>query len=49
VVDWKSDINPTDYHEDTGAGRGAPVFLTIGEVVWIEPAVRSGGPAALDA
>jgi CRISPR-associated exonuclease Cas4 len=61
VVDWKSDINPAasvraayvgqlrDYLEATGAGRGALVFLTIGEVVWIESAVRSGGPAALDA
>jgi hypothetical protein len=51
VVEWKSDINPTasvraayvgqsrDYLEATGAGRGALVFLTIGEVVWIEPAV----------
>jgi CRISPR-associated exonuclease Cas4 len=51
AIDWKSDINPTasvraaytgqlrDYLEATGAGRGALVFLSLGEVVWVEPAV----------
>ena len=48
AIDWKSDINPTanirtayggqlrDYLEATGAERGAIVFLTLGEVAWIE-------------
>jgi len=51
AIDWKSDINPTasvrsaytgqlrDYLEATGAARGALVFLSLGEVVWVEPAV----------
>jgi CRISPR-associated exonuclease Cas4 len=51
AVDWKSDINPSvsaraayrrqlrDYLEATGAGRGALVFLTISEVVWVESVV----------
>jgi CRISPR-associated exonuclease Cas4 len=50
AIDWKSDINPTanvraayggqlrDYLEATGAERGAVVFLTLGEVAWIERA-----------
>jgi CRISPR-associated exonuclease Cas4 len=50
AIDWKSDINPTsnvraayggqlrDYLEATGAERGAIVFLTLGEVAWIERA-----------
>lgn len=50
AIDWKSDINPTanvraayggqlrDYLEATGAERGAIVFLTLGEVAWIEHA-----------
>jgi hypothetical protein len=49
AIDWKSDINPTasvraayagqlrDYLETTGARRGALVFLSLGEVVWVEP------------
>jgi ATP-dependent exoDNAse (exonuclease V) beta subunit len=48
AIDWKSDVNPTadlraaygaqlrDYVEATGAQRGAVVFLTRGEVAWIE-------------
>ena len=50
AIDWKSDVNPTpnlrklyvgqlrDYLGATGAPRGALVFLTLGEVVWVEPA-----------
>jgi CRISPR-associated exonuclease Cas4 len=50
AIDWKSDVNPTpniraayggqlrDYLEATGARRGAIVFLTLGEVAWIERA-----------
>jgi ATP-dependent exoDNAse (exonuclease V) beta subunit len=48
AIDWKSDINPTasvratyvgqlrDYLEATGASRGALVFLTLGEIIWVE-------------
>lgn len=48
AIDWKSDVNPTadlraayggqlrDYLEATGAQRGAIVFLTLGEVAWID-------------
>jgi CRISPR-associated exonuclease Cas4 len=48
AIDWKSDVNPTadlraaygeqlrDYLDATGAQRGALVFLTRGEVAWIE-------------
>jgi CRISPR-associated exonuclease Cas4 len=48
AIDWKSDVNPTpdlraayggqlrDYLDVTGAQRGAVVFLTLGEVAWIE-------------
>lgn len=48
AIDWKSDVNPTadlrvaysgqlrDYLEATGARRGAVVFLTLGEVAWID-------------
>jgi CRISPR-associated exonuclease Cas4 len=51
AIDWKSDINPTasvraaytgqlrDYLEATGARRGALVFLSLGEVVWVEPSL----------
>jgi CRISPR-associated exonuclease Cas4 len=51
VIDWKSDVNPAadvraayasqlgDYLEVTGARRGALVFLTLGEVVWVKPTV----------
>lgn len=47
VVDWKSDVNPTaneragyvgqlaDYLAATGAARGAIVYMTRGEVVWV--------------
>jgi hypothetical protein len=50
AIDWKSDVNPTpnvrksyvgqlrDYLDATGAPRGALVFLTLGEVVFVEPA-----------
>jgi CRISPR-associated exonuclease Cas4 len=51
AIDWKSDVIPTtsiraayagqlrDYLEATGAARGALVFMSLGEVVWIEPAI----------
>jgi hypothetical protein len=51
AIDWKSDVNPTastrtayagqlrDYLETTGAARGALVFMSLGEVVWVERAV----------
>jgi CRISPR-associated exonuclease Cas4 len=51
AIDWKSDIKPTtsiraayvgqlrDYLEATGAARGALVFMSLGEVVWIEPVI----------
>ena len=47
VVDWKSDIDPTeadmrihagqleDYLRATGAGRGALVYMTVGRVRWV--------------
>lgn len=47
VVDWKSDIDPTeadmrihagqleDYLRATGAGRGALVYMTMGRVRWV--------------
>jgi CRISPR-associated exonuclease Cas4 len=50
AIDWKSDVNPTptvrksyagqlrDYLDATGAPRGALVFLTLREVVWVESA-----------
>jgi ATP-dependent exoDNAse (exonuclease V) beta subunit len=50
ALDWKSDVNPTagiraayaaqlrDYLEATGAARGALVFMSLGEVVWVERA-----------
>jgi hypothetical protein len=50
AIDWKSDVNPTptvrksyvgqlrDYLDATGAPRGALVFITLGEVVWVESA-----------
>jgi CRISPR-associated exonuclease Cas4 len=50
VIDWKSDVNPApsvreahleqlhDYLSATGAKRGAVVYLTIGEIVWLRPA-----------
>jgi CRISPR-associated exonuclease Cas4 len=51
AIDWKSDVKPTpsiraayagqlrDYLEATGAVRGALVFMSLGEVVWVEPVV----------
>jgi CRISPR-associated exonuclease Cas4 len=52
AIDWKSDVNPSasvraayiaqlrDYLGATGASRGALVFLTLGEVAWVEPALH---------
>lgn len=49
AIDWKSDVNPSasvratyagqlrEYLTATGARRGALVFLTLREVVWLEP------------
>jgi len=49
AIDWKSDMKPTtsiraayagqlrDYLEATGTARGALVFMSLGEVVWVEP------------
>jgi ATP-dependent exoDNAse (exonuclease V) beta subunit len=49
VIDWKSDVNPTaaahaahvaqlrDYLRVTNAQRGAVVYMTLGQVSWIEP------------
>jgi ATP-dependent exoDNAse (exonuclease V) beta subunit len=54
VLDWKSDIAPTeedmrihagqlaDYLQVTGASRGAVVYMTIGTVRWVEPSVGQG-------
>jgi hypothetical protein len=51
AVDWKSDVKPTtsiraayagqlrDYLQATGAARGALVFMSLGEVVWVEPVI----------
>ena len=51
AIDWKSDVKPTtsiraayagqlrDYLEATGAARGALVFMSLGEVVWVEPVI----------
>ena len=47
AFDWKSDVHPTpsvragyvrqlrDYLSATGASRGAVVFMSLGEVVWV--------------
>ncbi len=52
VLDWKSDISPSrddrsghiaqlkDYIQTIGAPKGAIVYMSLGEVVWIQP-----GPA----
>ncbi len=52
VLDWKSDISPSrddrlghiaqlkDYIKTIGAPKGAVVYMSLGEVVWIQP-----GPA----
>ena len=49
VLDWKSDVAPsredrsghiaqlTDYIETIGAPKGAIVYMSLGEVVWIRP------------
>jgi ATP-dependent exoDNAse (exonuclease V) beta subunit len=49
VLDWKSDISPSqedrsghiaqlkDYVETIGAPKGAIVYMSLGEVVWIQP------------
>ena len=51
ALDWKSDVKPTtsiraayagqlrDYLHATGAARGALVFMSLGEVVWVEPVI----------
>ncbi|MDF2119240.1 UvrD-helicase domain-containing protein [Roseiarcaceae bacterium H3SJ34-1] len=48
AIDWKSDVDPTpavrnayagqlrDYLEATGAKRGALVFMSFGEIAWVE-------------
>jgi CRISPR-associated exonuclease Cas4 len=48
VLDWKSDVSPsregrsghiaqlTDYLTSIGAAKGAIVYMTLGEIVWIE-------------
>jgi ATP-dependent exoDNAse (exonuclease V) beta subunit len=48
VIDWKSDVAPTaeerrsyvgqltDYLVATGAPKGALVYMTIGEIVWVD-------------
>ena len=50
VFDWKSDVAPSpadrtqhagqlsDYLSATGAPRGAVVYMTLGETVWVTPA-----------
>lgn len=47
AIDWKSDVNPTlavrkayaqqlrDYLSATNASRGAIVYLSSGEIVWV--------------
>jgi hypothetical protein len=49
VLDWKSDISPSredrsghiaqlkDYVETIGAPKGAIVYMSLGEVVWMQP------------
>ena len=49
VLDWKSDISPSredrsghiaqlkDYVKTIGAPKGAIVYMSLGEVVWIQP------------
>jgi CRISPR-associated exonuclease Cas4 len=51
AIDWKSDVKPTmsvraayadqlrNYLEATGAARGALVFMSLNEVVWVNPAI----------
>ncbi len=57
VIDWKSDINPSeaemrgyasqlgDYLRATGASRGALVYMTIGAVRWVSVPPDLEGPA----
>jgi CRISPR-associated exonuclease Cas4 len=52
VFDWKSDVAPTpadrqtyaaqllEYMEAVGASRGAVVYLTLRELVWIDNEAR---------
>ncbi|WP_032908029.1 UvrD-helicase domain-containing protein [Mesorhizobium sp. LNHC252B00] len=52
AIDWKSDVNPSpavreahaqqlrDYLSATGARRGAIVYLTSGEIAWVQRADR---------
>jgi hypothetical protein len=52
AIDWKSDVSPTsavrsayagqlrDYLAATGAERGARVFVTLGEIAWVENPTR---------
>jgi ATP-dependent exoDNAse (exonuclease V) beta subunit len=56
VFDWKSDIAPSpadrirhagqlsDYLATTGASRGAVVYMTLGETVWVQPAAQFPAP-----
>ena len=59
VVDWKSDVKPTslmhsahaaqlrDYLRVTGASRGALVYMSAGQVVWVTaPSVDAASSAA---
>jgi ATP-dependent exoDNAse (exonuclease V) beta subunit len=53
VLDWKSDVSPSrddrsqhtaqlkDYLDATGAPKGAIVYMSLGEVVWIESGALS--------
>jgi CRISPR-associated exonuclease Cas4 len=55
AIDWKSDVNPTpavrkahvqqlhDYLSATNAGRGAIVYLSSGEIVWVRRESRGDG------
>ncbi|TIW03833.1 MAG: hypothetical protein E5V74_08140 [Mesorhizobium sp.] len=50
AIDWKSDVNPTlavrkahaqqlrDYLSATHAARGAIVYVTSGEIAWVDAA-----------
>ena len=53
VIDWKSDVDVTPtvgagyvhqlqrYLSATGASRGALVFMSLGEIVWVERGVAT--------
>ena len=55
VIDWKSDVNVTPtvragymqqlemYLSATGAPRGAVVFMSLGEIAWVEALPRTVG------